>query len=113
MNFGISNFPQSKPAVKFALAGLLTKNLVVEGTKLLLTKDVRDVFETVLPEIKSFFRTESETVASTNTVFLCRGYVIGASYSFPVLIISARGKTARKLSSRYFPATTALNTLNF
>ena len=54
-NTAISNLLQSKPAVKLSLAGLITKKLVVEGTKLLLTRDVRDAFETVLPEIKSFF----------------------------------------------------------
>ena len=54
-NTAISNLLQSKPAVKLSLAGLITKNLVVEGTKLLLTRDVRDAFEPVLPEIKSFF----------------------------------------------------------
>ncbi len=54
-NTAISNLLQSKPAVKLSLAGLITKKLVVEGTKLLLTRDVRDAFETVLPEIKIFF----------------------------------------------------------
>lgn len=102
-NTAISNLLQSKPAVKLSLAGLITKKLVVEGTKLLLTRDVRDAFETGLPEIKSFFQTESETAASTNRDSLpCGG-----------MIISARGKTVKKLSSRYFPATTALNSLNF
>ena len=90
VNSGISNLLQSKPAVKLYLAGLLTKNLVVEGTKLLLTRDVRDVFETVLPEIKSFFQTESETVASTNTVFCVVGMQLVLRIHFLVLIISAR-----------------------
>lgn len=99
--------------MKLSLAGLLTKKLVVEGTKLLLARDVRDVFEAVLPEIKSFFQTESETVASTNTVFCVVGMQLVLRIHLFVLIISANGKTVRKLSSRYFPATTALNTLNF
>ena len=68
--------------MKLSLAGLITKNLVVEGTKLLLTRDVRDAFETVLPEIKSFFQTESETAAYTNRDSLPGGGVVGASDSF-------------------------------
>lgn len=84
-NTAISNLLQSKPAVKLSLAGLITKKLVVEGTKLLLTRDVRDAFETVLPEIKSFFQTESETVASTNDGSLSSGYVVGASYPIPLI----------------------------
>lgn len=77
-NTAISNLLQSKPAVKLSLAGLITKNLVVEGTKLLLTRDVRDAFETVLPEIKSFFQTESETVSSSNSGSLVGSCVVGA-----------------------------------
>ena len=83
-NTAISNLLQSKPAVKLSLAGLITKKLVVDGTKLLLTRDVRDAFETVLPEIKSFFQAESDAVTSSNTGSLSGGYVVGASYSFPV-----------------------------
>ena len=83
-NTAISNLFQSKPAVKLSLAGLITKKLVVEGTKLLLTRDVRDVFETVLPEIKSFFQTESETVVSVGGGSLVGPVVVGAIYSnFP------------------------------
>ena len=58
-NTAISNLLESKPAVKASLAGLITKNLVVDGAKLLLTSDVRDAFKTVLPEIKSYFQTVS------------------------------------------------------
>lgn len=76
VNSGVSNLLQSKPAVKLSLAGLLTKNLVVEGTKLLLARDVCNVFEVALPEIKNFFQTESKTVASTNTVFCVVGMQI-------------------------------------
>lgn len=83
-NTAISNLLQSKPAVKLSLAGLITKKLVMEGTKLLLTRDVRDAFETVLPEIKSFFQTESETVSSSNSGALRDSFVLGSSYTFPV-----------------------------
>ena len=87
VNSGISNLMQSKPAVKLSLAGLLTKNLVVEGTKLLLTRDVRDVFETVLPEIKSFFQTESDHVVSSGGGSLVDSVVVGSS--FPVTSFSS------------------------
>lgn len=79
-NTAISNLLQSKPAVKLSLAGLITKKLVVEGTKLLLTRDVRDAFETVLPEIKSFFQTESDVVSSENTGSLCGFSVVGCPF---------------------------------
>lgn len=86
-NTAISNLLQSKPAVKLSLAGLLTKNLVVEGTKLLLTRDVRDVFETVLPEIKGFFQTESDNVVSSGGGSLVDSVVVGSS--FPVTSFSS------------------------
>ena len=54
-NTAISRLLTSKPAVKLSLAGLLTKKLIVDGTKLLLTSDVRDVFNAILPDIKSTF----------------------------------------------------------
>lgn len=79
-NTAISNLLQSKPAVKLSLAGLITKNLVVEGTKLLLTRDVRDAFETVLPEIKSFFQTESENVSSACGGSISGSVVLGSSH---------------------------------
>lgn len=78
-NSGVSRLFQSRPAVKLSLAGLLTKKLVVDGTKLLLTSDVRDVFNTVLPDIKSTFPSDAATSPSTDTTFK------GAYYkNFPV-----------------------------
>lgn len=58
-NTAISNLLKYKPSVKTSLAGLITKNLVVDGAKLLLTSDLRDSFKTVLPEIKDFFQTKT------------------------------------------------------
>ena len=68
-NSGVSRLFQSRPAAKLSLAGLLTKKLVVDGTKLLLTSDVRDVFNTVLPDIKSTFPSDAATSPSTDTTF--------------------------------------------
>ena len=121
-NTAISNLLQSKPAVKLSLAGLITKKLVVDGTKLLLTRDVRDAFETVLPEIKSFFQAESDAVTSSNTGSLSGGYVVGASYSFPVYdhyiySFSDFGGTPELLFSpdliESFSISSSINTLTF
>lgn len=60
-NSAISRLFESKPAVKLSLAGLLTKKLIVDGTKLLLTSDVRDVFNTILPDIKSAFPSDTSS----------------------------------------------------
>ena len=60
-NTAISRLFESKPAVKLSLAGLLTKKLIVDGTKLLLTSDVRDVFNTILPDIKSTFPSDTSS----------------------------------------------------
>ena len=68
-NSGVSRLFQSRPATKLSLAGLLTKKLVVDGTKLLLTSDVRDVFNTVLPDIKSTFPSDAATSPSTDTTY--------------------------------------------
>lgn len=63
----VNSFLASKPAAKLSLAGLLTKGLVTEGTKLLLTRDVRDAFSAVLPDIKTFFKTDSDEVVSSGS----------------------------------------------
>ena len=60
-NSAISRLLESKPAVKLSLAGLLTKKLIVDGTKLLLTSDVRDVFNAILPDIKSAFPSDTSS----------------------------------------------------
>lgn len=80
-NTAISNLLESKPVVKSSLAALITKNLVVDGAKLLLTSDVRDAFKTVLPEIKDFFQVESDAVSSTGAGVLVDSAVVGASYT--------------------------------
>ena len=68
-NSGVSRFLNSKPMAKLSLAGLLTKELIVDGTKLLLTSDVRDVFNTILPDIKSTFPSDAATSPSTDSNF--------------------------------------------
>ena len=65
-NTAISRLLTSKPAVKLSLAGLLTKKLIVDGTKLLLTSDVRDVFNAILPDIKSTFPSDSSTLIDSD-----------------------------------------------
>lgn len=57
----VSNLISSKPAVATSIAGLITKNLVIEGSKLLLTGDIRTAFRDILPEIRDFFQVSSET----------------------------------------------------
>lgn len=79
----VNSFLASKPAAKLSLAGLLTKGLVTEGTKLLLTGDVRDAFSAVLPEIRGFFNTESEVLSSKSSYFVGTS-VAGPAYSVPI-----------------------------
>lgn len=60
----VSNLISSKPAVASSLAGLITKNLVTEGSKLLLTGDVKTAFRSVLSEIKDFFHVSDDYTGS-------------------------------------------------
>lgn len=88
----VSNLISSKPAVASSLAGLITKNLVTEGSKLLLTGDVKTAFRSVLPEIKDFFgvtedNTGSLPVASDFSA-LSSGFTYGV-WSFNVVNATA------------------------
>ena len=88
-NTAISNLLESKSVVKSSLAALITKNLVVDGAKLLLTSDVRDAFKTVLPDIKDFFKTDSESVASAGGGALVGDSVVGFTFPQPAIKSSA------------------------
>ena len=57
----VSNLLSSKPAVASSVAGLITKGLVTEGSKLLLTGDVRTAFRDALTDIKDFFATPADS----------------------------------------------------
>lgn len=61
----VSNLLSSKPAVASSVAGLITKGLVTEGSKLLLTGDVRTAFRDVLPDILSVFRTPENSYSGS------------------------------------------------
>ena len=80
----VNSFLSSKPAAKLSLAGLMTKELVVDGSKLLLTSDVRDVFKSVLPYIQDFFQVKSDTVSSAGSGALLGGSVVGFTFPQPV-----------------------------
>jgi len=60
----VSNLLSSKPAVASSVAGLITKGLVTEGSKLLLTGDVKTAFRSVLSEIKDFFHVSDDYTGS-------------------------------------------------
>lgn len=60
----VSNLISSKPNVASSIAGLITKNLVTEGSKLLLTGDVKTAFRSVLSEIKDFFHVSDDCTGS-------------------------------------------------
>lgn len=60
----VSNLFSSKPNVASSIAGLITKNLVTEGSKLLLTGDVKTAFRSVLSEIKDFFHVSDDYTGS-------------------------------------------------
>ena len=79
----MKSFLSTKTASAASLAGLITKNLVVEGTKLLITGDVRSAFGAVLPEIRGFFNTESEVLSSKSSYFVGTS-VAGPAYSVPI-----------------------------
>lgn len=75
-NTAISRLFESKPAVKLSLAGLLTKKLIVDGTKLLLTSDVRDVFNAILPDIKSVFPSDTSSGSDFQGAYY-KGMLVG------------------------------------
>lgn len=85
----VNSFLASKPAAKLSLAGLLTKGLVTEGTKLLLTGDVRDVFSAVLPDIRDFFQAKSDSVVSSGGGLLSGSVVSESLYPGPVITNSS------------------------
>lgn len=76
----MKNFLSTKVSTATSLAGLITKNLVVDGAKLLITGDVRTAFKTVLPEIRDFFKVDTLTDDCSGT--LSGSVVVGASYPF-------------------------------
>lgn len=82
-NTAISRLLESKPAVKLSLAGLLTKKLIVDGTKLLLTSDVRDVFNAILPHIKSGFPSDTSSGSDYQGAY-CRSIPIGVPFPYVV-----------------------------
>lgn len=57
----VSNLLSSKPAVASSVAGLITKGLVTESSKLLLTGNVRTAFRDALTDIKDFFATPADS----------------------------------------------------
>lgn len=80
----MKNFLSTKVSTATSLAGLITKNLVVDGAKLLITGDVRTAFKTALPEIRGFFNTESDVLSSSNSSYLVGTSVAGPAYSVPI-----------------------------
>ena len=80
----VSNLISSKPNVASSIAGLITKNLVTEGSKLLLTGDVKTAFRSVLPEIQDFFQVSSNVVSSGGGGQLVSSFVVGVPYSVPI-----------------------------
>lgn len=60
----VSNLLSTKPAIASSVAGLITKGLVTEGSKLLLTGDVKTAFRNVLSEIKDFFHVSDDYTGS-------------------------------------------------
>lgn len=80
----MKNFLSTKVSTATSLAALITKNLVVDGAKLLITGDVRTAFKTALPEIRGFFNTESEVLSSSNSSYLVGTSVAGPAYSVPI-----------------------------
>lgn len=85
----MKNFLSTKVSTATSLAGLITKNLVVDGAKLLITGDVRTAFKTALPEIRGFFKADSDIVASTGSGTLSDLVVCGPLYSAPVIPYSS------------------------
>ena len=81
----MKSFLSTKVASATSLAGLITKNLLVDGAKLLITGDVRTAFKTVLPEIRDFFKVDSDVVTSTGSGSLSASSVVGPWYDVPIL----------------------------
>lgn len=80
----VSNLLSSKPAVASSVAGLITKGLVTEGSKLLLTGDVCTAFRGMLTDIQDFFQVKSEAVSSAGGGMLADNIVLGVFYDVPL-----------------------------
>lgn len=74
----MQNFLTSKAEVASTINSLIGKNIILGTTDLLLTGDLRAAFSIILPHIRSFFQTESETVSSSNSGSLVGSCVVGA-----------------------------------
>lgn len=79
----ISNLLSSKPAVASSVAGLITKGLVTEGSKLLLTGDVRTAFRDVLTDIKDFFITPADSFEGSVVGSVPLGVSLPFDFNFP------------------------------
>ena len=79
----VSNLLSSKPAVASSVAGLITKGLVTEGSKLLLTGDVRTAFRDALTDIQDFFQVKSDAVAAAGGGSLVGSVCVGSVYPCP------------------------------
>ena len=78
----MQNFLTTKAEVASTINSLIGKNIILGTTDLLLTGDLRAAFSIILPHVKSFFQTESETVSSSNSGYLCDSVVCGVRYPF-------------------------------
>lgn len=77
----VSNLLSSKPAVASSVAGLITKGLVTEGSKLLLTGDVRTAFRDALTDIQDFFQVKSDAVAAAGGGQISGSALLNVPYS--------------------------------
>lgn len=69
----------AKPTVRASLTGVITKGLLVEGTKLLLTHDVKAAYEGFVSGIFDFYRTYADSLSGV----VEDGLTAGASFSIP------------------------------
>lgn len=77
------NFISSKTSTAASLAGLITKGLVTEAGKLLITGDVRTAFRDALTDIQDFFQVKSDAVSSAGGGMLADNIVLGVFYDVP------------------------------
>lgn len=77
----VSNLLSTKPAVASSVAGLITKGLVTEGSKLLLTGDVRTAFRDALTDIQDFFQVKSDAVAAAGGGQISGSALLNVPYS--------------------------------
>lgn len=91
----VSNLLSSKPAVASSVAGLITKGLVTEGSKLLLTGDVRTAFRDALTDIQDFFQVKSDAVAAAGGGQISGSALLNVPYSLssdtPTLVFPGNG----------------------